>query len=463
MRRATVSLAVPNYRRYFAGQVISISGNWMQIVAEMWLVVKLTGSGVSVGLTAALQFLPILLLGAMAGVLADRYDKRRLLMLTQALMAVPALALWGLTAAGAIEIWMVYVLVLVRGVVLAVDNPTRQSFVMELVGPDRIVNAVSLNSVIVHTSRILGPMLAGGLIALVGVSLCFGVNALSFVAMLVALHGMDPRRLQSAPPVARERGQVRAGVREVLRRPELRVPLAMMVVIGTLSFNFQVLLPLLARFTWHGTAGTYALLTSAMGIGSVAGALVAGARGKVSPALLAGSAGVFGVAQLAAALAPTLALQAAVLVPLGAASVTFASGVNSSLQLAAGDALRGRVMALYSVVFLGSTPIGAPVVGWLAEVAGPRAGLLLGGAAALATAAGGWLALRRADLLQAPARTRMISIGRHGSPERFSSSVRARRELGSVESPHLHRGHAIRRPQKEQHNRCLPPRSPSSA
>jgi MFS family permease len=457
LRRATISLAIPNYRRYFAGQVISISGNWMQIVAEMWLVVKLTGSGVSVGLTAGLQFLPILLLGAMGGVLADRYDKRRLLMVTQALMVIPALTLWGLTAAGAIEIWMVYALVLVRGTVLAIDNPARQSFVMDLVGADRVVNAVSLNSVIVHTARILGPMLAGGLIAVAGISVCFGVNALSFVAMLVALRGMDPALLQSAAPVPRRPGQVRAALREVARRPELRVPLAMMVVIGTLSFNFQVLLPLFARFTWHGTAATYALLTSAMGIGSVLGALAAGARGRVSPALLAGSAALMGTAQVAAGLAPTLALQVAVLVPLGAASVTFAAGVNSTLQLAAGDALRGRVMALYSVVFLGSTPIGAPIVGGLAEVAGPRAGLLLGGAAALATAAGGWLAMRPRGGVPT-----LDPVGRHRSSERFSSSVRARRELGSVESPHLHRGHATRRPQKEQ-RQCLPPRSPSSA
>jgi MFS family permease len=459
LRRASLSLRVPNYRRYFAGQVISISGNWMQTVAEMWLVVKLTGSGVSVGLTAALQFLPMLLLGAMGGVFADRLDKRRLLMVTQMLMAVPALTLWGLTAAGSVELWMVYALVLVRGTLLAIDNPARQAFVMELVGADRVVNAVSLNSVVVHTSRILGPMLAGGVIAVAGVSLCFGLNALTYVAMLIALRGMDPRRLHTPDIVARAPGQVRDAVRQVIKRPELRVPLAMMVVIGTLSFNFQVLLPLFARFTWHGTAATYALLTSAMGVGSVAGALVAGARGRVSPALLAGSAALFGIAQLAAALAPVLAVQLAILVPLGAASVTFAAGVNSSLQLAAGDALRGRVMALYSVVFLGSTPIGAPVVGWLAEVAGPRAGLALGGAAALLTAAGGWVALRRAEMVP----TTLMDAGRQGLPARFSSSVRARRELGSVESPHLRRGHAHPgHPQKEQHQ-CLPPRSPSSA
>jgi MFS family permease len=392
LRRSTLSLEIPNYRRWFAGQIVSISGNWMQTVAEMWLVVHLTGSGVAVGVTAALQFVPILLVGALGGVLADRCDKRRLLMLTQALMAVPALTLFALTATGATQLWMVYALVFVRGIVLAVDNPLRQSFVMEVVGTDRVVNAVSLNSVIVHTGRILGPAIAGAVIALAGLSLCFALNAASFGAMLIAVAGMDRDALLPSPRAGRARGQVREAVREVASRPALFGPLAMMAVIGTLSFNFQVLLPLFAKFTWHGTASTYALLTTAMGIGSVCGALAAGARNRVTPRLLAGSALLFGAAELAAAAAPLLA-QALVLAPLGAASVTFAAGVNSSLQLAADGPSRGRVMSLYSVVFLGSTPIGAPLVGWLAQEYGPRAGLVLGALAALGTggAAAWWL------------------------------------------------------------------------
>jgi MFS family permease len=393
LRRSTLSLEIPNYRRWFAGQIVSISGNWMQTVAEMWLVVHLTGSGVAVGITAALQFVPILLVGALGGVLADRCDKRRLLMLTQALMAVPALTLFALTATGATQLWMVYALVFVRGIVLAVDNPLRQSFVMEVVGTDRVVNAVSLNSVIVHTGRILGPAIAGAVIALAGLSLCFALNAASFGAMLIAVAGMDRDALLPSPRAGRARGQVREAVREVASRPALFGPLAMMAVIGTLSFNFQVLLPLFAKFTWHGTASTYALLTTAMGIGSVCGALAAGARNRVTPRLLAGSALLFGAAELAAAAAPTLLAQALVLAPLGAASVTFAAGVNSSLQLAADGPSRGRVMSLYSVVFLGSTPIGAPLVGWLAQEYGPRAGLVLGALAALGTggAAAWWL------------------------------------------------------------------------
>jgi MFS family permease len=386
LRRSFGSLAVPNYRRYFAGQVVSVSGTWMQTVAEMWLLVKLTGSGVYVGLAPALQFAPVLVLGAWGGAVADRVPRRRLLMATQTLMALPALALFGLTVGGVVQVWMVFALIAVRGLVTALDNPTRQSFVSELVGPERVVNAVALNSVVVHSARILGPATAGAVIALAGVGPCFAFNALSFGAMLVALHGMDAGALRTAAPVEKGRRQIRDALEYVRSSPALWIPLGMMAVVGTLAFNFQVLMPLLADQTWHAGASTYALLTAAMGVGSVAGALVTGARGRVSPRLLVGAAAAFGIVELVAASAPTLALQAAALAALGAVSVTFAAGVNSSLQLAAAPAMRGRVMSLYSIVFLGSTPIGAPLVGWLAEVAGPRSGLVLGAAAALAAA-----------------------------------------------------------------------------
>jgi MFS family permease len=352
----------------------------------MWLIVKLTGSGVAVGLAPALQFLPILLLGAWGGLVVDRVPTRRLLMGTQALMALPALTLWALVTFGAVQVWMVFALIAARGLVTAIDNPARQSLVAELVGSDRVVNAVALNSVVVHTARIVGPAGAGAVIALVGVGPCFAVNALSFGAMLLALRGMDPRALVAPPPVARRERQLRDGLRYVRSSPTLWIPLAMMAAIGTLAFNFQVLMPLLADATWHAGASTYALLTAAMGAGSVVGALVTGARGRVTPRLLVGSAAAFGAIELVAALAPTLTLQALAFAALGTVTLTFSAGVNSSLQLAVDPAMRGRVMALYAVVFLGSTPIGAPLVGWLAQVAGPRAGLVLGGVAALLTA-----------------------------------------------------------------------------
>jgi len=424
LRRSLSSLAVRNYRRYFAGQVVSLAGNWMQIVAETWLVLKLTGNGAMVGLAAALQFLPILLAGAWGGLLADRLPKRRLLMTTQALMALPALALFALVTSGTVQIWQVLALIFLRGSINAIDNPARQSFVVEMVGPDRVVNAVSLNSVIVNTARIAGPAAAGAVIALAGVGPCFLVNALSFAAMLVALRGMDPEHLHAVPGAERAPGQLRAAVRYVWATPALRVPLLMMAVVGTLSFNFQVLLPLVARFTWDGTATTYAALTSAMAAGSVLGALASGARGRVSPHLLAGAAVAFGTLTLLAAGAPAFALQVAVLVPLGAASVTFAAGVNSSLQLAADPAMRGRVMALYSVVFLGSTPIGAPLVGWIAESTGPRAGLVVGGAAALLTGVLAWAALRRAAAT-APAPASAAIDRRHAARRRRAAAAAA--------------------------------------
>jgi MFS family permease len=386
VRRSFGSLSVPNYRRYFAGQVVSLSGNWMQTVAALWLVLSLTGSGVAVGLTTALQFLPMLLFGAWGGLLADRFPKRRLLIATQTLMAIPAVALFAVTEAGVVAPWMVYLAVLAMGAVNAVDNPTRQSFAIEMVGPDRVVNAVSLNSVIVQSARIVGPAIAGLLIAAFGVGPCFAVNALTFVAMIGALWAMDPAQLRTAPPAGHGSGAIRAGLRYVRRTPELMVPLGLMALVGTFGFNFQVVLPLLARFSFDGGAGAYAALVSAMGVGSVAGALIVGSRGRTGPRLIAAAALAFGAAAGLAAAMPGLAFEIPVLALLGAAAVTFAASVNSTLQLAVEPSMRGRVMALYSVVFLGSTPIGGPLTGWLSEAYDPRIALVLAAVAGFSAA-----------------------------------------------------------------------------
>jgi MFS family permease len=386
IRHSFNSLEVPNYRRYFSGQLISLSGTWMQTVAAIWVVLSLTDSGVAVGLTTALQFLPMLLIGAWGGLLADRIPKRRLLMTTQALMAIPALGLFAVTATGVVTPWMVYLAVFAFGTLNAVDNPTRQSFVIEMVGSDRVVNAVSLNSVIVQAARIVGPAFAGILIATVGVVPCFAINALTFVAMILALWGMDPERLHAAPPAKHEPGAIRAGLRYVAGTPELLMPLALMALVGTLGFNFQVLLPLLAKFSFDAGAMTYATLVSAMAVGSIAGALVNGHRGRTGPRLIAGGALAFGVSALLAAAMPSLAFEVPMLALLGAAAVTFAATINSTLQLAVSPEMRGRVMALYSVVFLGSTPIGGPLTGWLAQTYDPRIALLLAGASGLAAA-----------------------------------------------------------------------------
>ena len=377
------SLAVPNYRRYFAGQIVSLSGNWMQTVGELWLVLSLTGDPLAVGFTTALQFTPMLLFGAWGGVVADRLDKRRLLFVTQAAMAMPAVTLWLLASSGAVRPWMIFALVFTRGAVNAIDNPTRQAFLVELVGSARLVNAVGLNSALVQVARVAGPALAAAVIATVGVADCFLVNAASFLAMIGALRLMEPEALRTSEPAPRKSGQMRSALRYVRATPGLLIPLALMGVIGTLSYNFQTLLPLLARFSFHGHAGTYAALTTAMGVGAVAGALVASARREVTPRLLVLAALAFGAGLLLAASAPTLDTEVVALALTGAASVTFASSVNSSLQLRVRPSMRGRVMALYSVVFLGSNPIGGPLMGWISGTAGPRAGLLLGAGAAI--------------------------------------------------------------------------------
>jgi MFS family permease len=395
LRRSFESLSIPNYRRYFAGQLISISGNWMQVVAEMWLILQLTGSGLAVGITSALQFVGMLGFGAWGGLLADRVNKRSLLFVTQTLMMLPALALFGVTTSGVVTPAMVFALVFTRGVINAIDNPTRQAFVMEMVGADRVVNAVSLNSVIIHSSRIIGPAGAGLVIATLGVGPCFLINSASFAAMIFALRGMNTAQLRPAAPAAREPGAVRAGIRYVAATPRLAIPLAMMALVGTLGFNFQVILPLLANFTFDGGAAAYTVLAVAMAAGSVIGALAAGARGHVDPKLLVTAALGFGALAAVAAAAPTLPFAALALVPLGAASVTFAAGVNSWLQLNADPAMRGRVMALYSIVFLGSTPIGGPIAGWLSEAVDPRAALLMTALAATVAGLGARIAFDR--------------------------------------------------------------------
>ncbi len=397
VRRSFDSLGVPNYRRYFVGQLVSLSGNWMQTVAAVWLVLSLTGSGVAVGLTTALQFLPMLLFGAWGGLLADRFAKRRLLIVTQVLMAIPALGLFAVSAGGVAAPWMVYLAVAAMGLVNAVDNPTRQSFVIEMVGADRVVNAVSLNSVVVQSARIVGPAIAGVLIALLGVAPCFAVNVLSFAAMIAALASMDPAQLRAAPRSGREAGAIRAGLRYVRATPELAVPLALMALVGTFGFNFQVVLPMLARFSFDGGAGAYAALVSAMGVGSVAGALITGSHGHTGPRLIAGAALAFGGFALLAAIAPGLVVEAAALTLLGGAAVTFAATINSSLQLAVDPEMRGRVMALYSVVFLGSTPIGGPLTGWLSQTYDPRAALLLAAASGLTAAYLARVGMKRAE------------------------------------------------------------------
>ncbi|MCB0865612.1 MAG: MFS transporter [Solirubrobacterales bacterium] len=440
LRRSFSSLQLRNYRLYFTGQVVSLAGNWMQIVAELWLILTLTDSGIYVGLATALQFTGILLFGALGGALADRFDKRKLLMVSQTGMAIPALLLFALVASGAAQAWMVLVVIGLRGLVLSVDNPARQAFVIEIVGPDRVVNAVGLNSVLVHSARITGPAIAGVIIALWGVSPVFALNALSFVAMLVALWMMDPSKL-SRPEPKRTRGGVREAIRYVAGSRDLSVPLALMAVLGTLGFNFQVIIPILAERSFDGNVAAYSLLMIAMGIGSIAGAVIFGARNRASKALIAGAAAGFGLAALLAAAAPTLALEMLALAVLGLCSVTFAAGINSGLQLAAAPDMRGRVMALYSIVFLGSTPLGGPLAGWLGESVGPRAPLVLAGVAALAVAAAAALLWSE----RRPAVTETVAAFRERISERRPRPVRIVRRRGEHSAPETGSHPVVRR------------------
>ncbi|PTL59673.1 MFS transporter [Paraconexibacter algicola] len=395
IRRTFDPLHVADYRRYFIAQLISTSGNWIQNVAAVWLMVSLTGDGLAVGLVPALQFVPLLLLGQVGGLLADRVDKRRLLLCTQLVMIIPAAALAVIAFLDAATPALIYAAVLLRGIAMALDGPARQALPIELVGPDRVVGAVALNSLAINASRIIGPAVAGLLIGVAGIAWCFVVDALTFVAMIVAVARLDPARMGAPARGPREPHAIRAGVAYVRRTPELLIPLGMMALVGLLAFNFQVLLALLASTTWGGDAWLFTAMTMAMAVGSIAGAVAIGGARDLGPAALVTSAAAFGVTDLLVAASPTVAVQLVALVLLGAASVTFSSGVTSVLQLRVDPQMRGRVMALYSLVFLGSTPFGAPLLGWIGEHAGPRAGLALGGLAALAAAVGAAVAYRR--------------------------------------------------------------------
>ncbi len=407
-RRTFASLRVRNYRRFFVGQAISLVGTWMQTLAQAWLVLQLTGSATMLGVVAAVQTLPMLLLAPYGGLIADRADKRRVLIATQSAMAVLALVLGLLTLTGTVRIWMVLATAAALGLTTSVDNPTRQAFVPEMVGTTGVGNAVSLNSVLVNAARAVGPAVAGLLIVTVGVADCFLLNAVSFVAVIVALAGMDASALTRAKRASAGPGRLVEGLRYVRRTPELLTPLLMMALVGTLSYEFQVVLPVLAKQTFGGNADAFGFLTASLGAGAVVGGPVVAGRGPRGLQAVVVASAAFGGAMLLAAMAPTLVLELAALVLVGAASISFMAQGNTTLQLAATDSMRGRVMALWTVAFLGSTPIGGPIVGYVSQYAGPRWGLALGGVAALVAAGLGALGRPRSPRWpsprQAPAR-----------------------------------------------------------
>jgi MFS family permease len=382
------SLNIRNFRLFFVGQIISQVGNWMTLVAQALLVLRLTDSGVALGLLAAAQFGPVLLLGPWAGLIADRSDKRRLLITVQAIAMAQSFALGALAFTDHPPLVLFYVIASIGGITVAFDNPARRAFVVEMVPVEDVNNAVSLNSALMTSSRVVGPALAGILVSTVGFGWCFVGDGLSYIAVLVGLWRMNPAALRSAPVTMRAKGQVRAGMRYVRSVPELFVPMAMMALIGTLSYNFQTVFPLFATRDLHGGPSTFTLLFSVVSLGALVGALVAARRTHISIRSVGAAAVAYGVAMGLMAMAPNRGVALALGLLLGVTSIAFITASTSMVQLEAAPEMRGRVLALQAMLFLGSTPIGGPIVGFVSEHFGARWGIGIGAIAALV--AGSW-------------------------------------------------------------------------
>lgn len=385
-RQTFAAFSVHNFRLYFGGQVLSVSGAWMQRVAQSWLVLELTDSGAMVGALTAVQFVPILLLAPLGGLVADRLEKRKVLYFTQVLAASIALTLGLLVLTDTVELWMVFALALALGIVGSVDNPTRNSFVMEMVGRSKLANAVALNSVLVNSARVVGPAIGGLLIVTVGIGWCFIINATSYLFFITAISLMRSEDIDRSEPEIRQRGQLREAIRYVARHPVLRSTLVMSAVIGLFAYEFEVVLPLLARFTFGGDADTFGAMFAAMGIGAVIGGLFVANRGRTSPRAILVAATAMGVSIAATAAAPRVWVAYATLFMVGISSSAFLTLSNSVLQLESTPQMRGRVVGMRATAILGARPFGAPIVGWIGEYLGPRFALGLGAMAAIGVA-----------------------------------------------------------------------------
>ena len=394
------SLRVRNYRLFASGQIVSLTGTWMQRVAQDWLVLQLTDSATALGVVTALQFLPSILLGLYGGMLADRSDKRRLLLVTQTALAGAALILGLLAVTHTVAVWHVMVLAVVVGVITAVDTPTRQSFAVEMVGRDELANAVAINSTIFNAGRIIGPAIAGVMITAVGTGWAFLANALSSGAVLVGLAMMRTDELHPVPHLVRAPGQLREALTYVRGRVDLKLAMLLAFIVGTFGMNFQITTAVLAKQVFHHGAAGFGLLSTALAVGACLGAVLATRRDRrPSGVFLVGMAVAFGLIEIVAGSMPTFDTTALVLVPAGLCMLAFSTAANSSVQLGTDPAMRGRVMALYLMCFMGGTPLGAPAIGWVAEVFGPRWGMVGGGIiSALAAAVTGLLLARRRDL-----------------------------------------------------------------
>ena len=375
------SLRTRNFRLFASGQVVSNTGTWMQRIAQDWLVLSLTGSATAVGITTALQFVPTLMFGLTGGLLADRYPKRRILLATQVGMATMGATLAALTLTGRVQVWHVFVIAFGLGMVTAVDNPTRQSFVNEMVGPDHLRNAISLNASVFQLGALVGPAISGVLINAVGPGYSFALNAISYVAPLIMLGRIRDSELIHAPAKDAVGSQLRDGVRYVASRPAMRWPILLVGCFGLFTMNLPVTLAAFANSVFHSGPSGYGLLSSVVAAGSLTGAIVSARRTSTRLRALAATAGVLAITEMIAAAAPTELMYTAALVPVGAATLMFLTAANATVQLAAADAIRGRVMGVYLLVFIGSGAIGGPLLGYIDQHFGPRAGMLLAGLA----------------------------------------------------------------------------------
>jgi MFS family permease len=390
-----------NFRLFFSGQLISQAGTWLTTIALTLLVLDLTHSGVAIGVLVACQFGPVLLFGAWGGLIADRSDKRRLLLITQTLEMIQSFALGALAFMHQPPVGAFYLVALAGGFMLAFDNPARRSFVAEMVPEDQVQNAVTLNSALMTSSRVIGPAVAGVLVVTVGFAWCFIVDAVSYLAVIASLLMMRRADLRQPPVVAKAKGQLRAALRYIRTVPDLWIPLVMMTVIGTLTFNFAVVIPLFVEHTLHGSNGSFTLLYSVLSVGSVIGALAAAQIRVLDTRHVVYAAFAFGAAMFVLAAAPTLLTAFPIAVFVGLTSVAFITASTAIVQVRAEPSMRGRVLALQGMVMIGSTPIGGPLLGFVCDAYGARAGIALGAVAAVGAGVWGLYAHRRVGASQA--------------------------------------------------------------
>jgi len=383
LTKTFAALEVRNFKLFISGQGISLCGTWMQTIGLSWLVLQMTHSGTQLGLVVASQFVPIMILGVWGGVIADRFDKRKILYFTQSAFGILALTLGLLVVSHSDALWMVYVLAVLFGLVNVADTPTRQSFVIEMAGKKHLKNAITLNSTMVNMARLIGPTIAGIIIATLGVGACFLINALSYIAVIIALKLMRESELMRAPIVKRMPRQIRDGLVYAWNEPRLKTTIVMMFIIGTFAYEFPVIFPLFATVTLHGNAGTYAAMMAALGVGSVFGGLYTAGQAVVKDQHLIYSALAFGLLIVLSSIMPNKISVLIILVLVGALSVVFVALGNTLLQITSRSDMRGRVMSLWAIAFAGTTPIGGPLIGYISDHSNPRVGLATGGVSAI--------------------------------------------------------------------------------